>query len=834
MGFQGESIQPDARLRHRLFLSRALVKKNVPWHRRLMPIQVRTIASSRNSIEKYSLSSTRGSPEIARPTYVTSHCASKTALLRRLDCRAHGSHSHHHSHDHDHSCCSSSLDYTSDEDGADETPDDVTDLIRFLKKVFRWTGLQQLGWYLEQSRFSSFMKITCFVAAAVLHWYASHSMNILGGENARVMLATKVSMACTAMVYVFAGLPALLSLILDVASLKIDTHVLMNLAVIGTLVAGLPLEGALLLVLFQTSHAVEHMLTDKARGSLKALFESVPDHADLIRLNSDGDPDMSSLRHVRASDVAVGEILLVKPGCQVPLDGTIVHGQALVSAEHITGESVPALKRQGDVLPAGSLCHDGALCVQTTRTSEDSTPARIAQLARDAQAKRPKLRTFLDVFGGLYSKSVIVGAMLSFIVMVALGVPIVGMGTSKGALYRAMGFLTVASPCALVLVPMAYVSAIATLASRGILLKGGRVLDAVRFCRIIAMDKTGTLTTGSLQVQHVLPIPCDTEDQAIISLRDVRSVAKSLSIRSSHPVSNAVISDAALHGLADVDLPVSEFNLVPGGGVTGTVVLESGTSYNAIFGSLEFASGSIHVELMEKLKELMSQMGIKNAILSVLVLKHETSGRLQSVTAFVCEDSIRDASLAAVQSLRHGTWAGAPKKAECKIVMVTGDNEASASKIADTLGISEVYSSLSPEEKLNVVKTLSKESGTSDSKKSSVMMIGDGLNDAAALAAARVGVALASPTTAAASLASDVVIMNDSAGISSIPILLRVAQLTHRIIVQNVLLAAGSIVVLALPTVLGFIPLWLAVMFHEGSTLLVALNSLRILRLSLS
>eukprot|EP00889_Picochlorum_renovo_P000499 jgi/Picre1/27529/NNA_000496.t1 len=355
---------------------------------------------------------------------------------------------------------------------------------------------------------------------------ASHNTKILGDvavENAKVMLAKKVSMACTAMVYIFAGLPA---------------------SVIGTLVAGLPLEGALLLVLFQTSHAVEHMLTDKARGSLKALFESVPDHADLILLNSNGDPDMSSLRHVRARDVAVGEVLLVKPGCQVPLDGTIVHGQALVSAEHITGESVPTLKRQGDVLPAGSLCHDGALCVQTTRTSEDSTPARIAQLAVMPKQKGPNF---------------------------------------------------------------------------------------------------------------------------------------------------------------------------------------------------------------------------------------------------------------ALQSLRHGTWDGAPKKSECKIVMVTGDNEASASKIADALGISEVYSGLTPEEKLKIVKTLSKEANNGDSKKSSVMMIGDGLNDAAALAAARVGVAIASPTTAAASLASDVVIMNDSSGVSSIPVLLRVSQLTHRIIVQNVLLAAGSILVLALP-----------------------------------
>lgn len=754
------------------------------------------------------------------------HPLSGNARQRRrgLYCRAHGKHSHDHDHSsgHDHSCCSSSLDFSEEEC---TIPSTVVDR---LKHVMRSSGLQQLGSYLEQSRSSSVAKIVFFVAAALFQWQS----NMVNIEVSRLMFFKKAAAACTIVVYVLAGIPASLSLLLDVVALRIDTHVLMNLAVIGTLLAGLPLEGALLLVLFQTSHAVEHMLTEKAQGSLKTLFDSVPDHADVIEMNNQGEPDMTSIVHIEAQDVAIGQVVLVKPGCQVPLDGKIIHGQALVSAEHITGESVPVLKRPGNEVPAGSLCHDGALCVKVTQVSEESTPAKIARLARNAQAKRPKLRTFLDVFGETYSKIVITATIASFIVMVACGVPIVGQGATKGALYRAMGLLTVASPCALVMVPMAYVSAIAALASRGILLKGGRVLDAARVCRTIAMDKTGTLTTGSLEVKSILPVQLN--DEHAVSADEPLKIAKSLSLRSSHPVSSAIIAASKRTREAEVDLPVKDFNLVPGGGVNGTVTTESGNVFKAAFGSLDFVSSICDDESLIKIKDTVENEGSADVILSILVLTDSSS--VVSATAFLCEDTIRDASFVAVQDLLRGTWGHQHKKKSaadvCDVVMVTGDNEASARRVANKLGISNVHSALTPEEKLTLIKSLGENSKLKTNlNKSSVMMVGDGLNDAAALAAARVGVAIASPAKAA-SLASDVVVMNDSSGVSAIPVILRVARITHQIIVQNIFLSAGSIAALALPTVLGFIPLWLAVMFHEGSTLLVALNSLRILRLS--
>ena len=722
-------------------------------------------------------------------------------------------------------------------------------LLTWLRQVLRVTGLQRIGRWLEQSRVSSVAKISFFVAATVLSVYHSRALGLSSQSLAAIKSASDV---CTFMVYVFAGLPAAMGLLLDIVALHIDTHVLMNLAVVGTLVAGLPLEGALLLVLFQTSHAVEHMLTEKAQGSLKTLFDSIPDHADVIELKEDGTPDLSAMNHVECKDVRVGEVVLVKPGCQVPLDGVVAHGQALVSAEHITGESIPVLKRPGSAVPAGSLCHDGALCVRVTERAEESTPAKIAQLARNAQAKRPKLRTFLDLFGETYSKLVISATVASFVVMVACGVPVVGSGITKGALYRAMGLLTVASPCALVMVPMAYVSAIAALASRGILLKGGRVLDAARLCRTIAMDKTGTLTTGSLSVRHVISLDENGESsETVEATRTSMAIAKALSVRSSHPVSTAIIAEASKRGGNDADLLVTNFTLVPGGGVSGQVTLPTSFGANggtrggsetvdASFGSLEFISKLLPPAFMERIRSTVASKGSigSNGILSVMVVTNPSSGRVQSISIFLCEDTLRDASHAAVQQLQSGAWDGSrsprPHHA-CDVVMVTGDNEASASRIADKVGIApnRVFAGLTPEDKLKVVKQLGEDTkriSGNKSNKSLVMMVGDGLNDAAALAAARVGIAIASPTMAA-SLASDVVVVNDASGVSTIPLLLRVAQKTHQIIVQNILLAAGSIAVLALPTVLGFVPLWLAVMFHEGSTLLVALNSLRILKI---
>jgi heavy metal translocating P-type ATPase len=682
-------------------------------------------------------------------------------------------------------------------------------------------------------------------------------------------------MAATAGVFFFAGAPAAVNLALDLSALRIDTHVLMNLAVIGTLVTGFPLEGALLLVLFQTSHAVEHLLTAKAQGNLQALYDAIPDHADIVQLDAVGAPLIESAQRVIATQVALGDIMLVKPGTQVPLDGNIVYGRALVSVEHITGESLPSLKKPGEDIPAGALCHDGILAIKALRTAEDSTPARIARLARDAQAQRPQLRTWLDHFGEIYSKLVITATVVSFGIMVATGVPILGsIGAERGSLYRSMGLLTVASPCALVMVPLAYVSAIAAVASRGILLKGGRVLDALDRCRTVGVDKTGTLTTGRLAVTSMKRIELngvDNQEENRESQSTALEIAAALSLRSSHPVSDAVVEESVRKKVNPGSIQVSDFRLVAGGGVTAIikdVQEERQTECEAYFGSIDYISSQLSSQQREELRNGFIAGSATNgssnenskgiSTVSILVLKDINNSKANnSVWVFTLEDTLRSVSVAAVSALQKGSWGGpesdatpaVPSRA-CHVVMLTGDNEASAARIAGKLGIDHVLFGLNPEDKLREIETLrttrSWESGVGNSdknkrtdstiripnKRSGVVMVGDGLNDAAALAAADVGIAIASNTTAAATLAADVVVINEGVGMAAVPLLLRVARATRYVIAQNLFLAFGSIVVLAGPTVLGFMPLWLAVMLHEGSTLLVALNSLRLLRFS--
>jgi len=518
---------------------------------------------------------------------------------------------------------------------------------------------------------------------------------------------------------------------------------------------------------------------------------------------------------------------------QVPLDGVIVHGRALVSAEHITGESLPSLRRSGDEVPAGALCHDGVLAIKALREARNSTPARIAQLARDAQAQRPQLRTWLDTFGEIYSKAVIVGTAVALCAMLAAGVPFGGAGAERGALYRAMSLLTVASPCALVMVPLAYVSAIAAAASRGVLLKGGRVLDALYGCRVIAVDKTGTLTTGRLALRSCILVAGADGGSSTTARRDALAVAAALSLRSSHPVSDAVVQAGDAEGVNAGAVGVADFVLVPGGGVSGTASLGNrAPDLEAEFGSIDFIAESLTPQERSDVEAYRKQSGA-NSIMSVLLLKPASSangngsGSERSVWALSFADTLQGVSVGAVEALQEGSWAGGGPAVSHRrdVVMLTGDNTASAAQVAGQLGIHKVFAGLSPEEKLQHVASLR-------APRRGVMMVGDGLNDAAALAAADVGVAIASPMTAAATLASDAVLMRGAAGIAAVPLLLRIARATRHVIRQNLVLAAGSIVALALPAVLGFIPLWVAVMLHEGSTLLVALNSLRLLRFS--
>jgi len=809
-----------------------------------------------------------------KPTTLKSRVTTSRTL--GLYCIAHGDHGDHKSHRHNHShksCCGSHGDSDTHHRHHNETSTNIVHTV--LNKVFTTTGISKLAAWLEDSIPSTIAKIFFLTIAAITAYIATTTTTTsstsaiitanVHNNNFLVANAGLISKITASIVYFFAGIPAAIDLLYDVSSAKVDTHVLMNLAVVGSLVTGHPLEGALLLVLFQTSHVVEHVLTAKAQGSLTALYDTAPQHATIVSLDSaQQQPDMSSTKQYKVDQVQVGDLMLVKAGEIIPLDGVIVTGRALISSEHITGESIPVLRKPGDELAAGSLNRDGLLVIKAVRPAEDSTPARIAELALQAQADRPQLKSFLDTFGERYSKAVIVATLCSLAVMLSMGVPFLSSASERGALYRAMGLLTVASPCALVMTPLTYVSAIAAMAGRGVVLRGGRVLDALASVRSVAFDKTGTLTSGTLVCSSMGSLGGG--EASGRRRRAAVAAAAALSLRSSHPVADAVVLLASQQGIDLNSVGVDGFRLVAGGGVEAEALtlppLEAfasvlgsesydslsasqddnssncNTAVTAMFGSVEYVRPKLRTDEAAALDKMLTKVKRNTGAISVLVLEGH---REHSVWTFSFEDSVRDQSAAAVKQLQTGSWLSLSsynkKKSsnrrwrrsssynvadQIDVIMLTGDNEVSAQRVADRLGITSVHSSLTPEQKVDYIQNLRNKGG--------VVMVGDGLNDAAALATATVGVAIASTGSAAASLAADAIVMNAS-GIAAVPLLLHMARVTQRVVRQNLALAIGSIAVLVLPTVLGFVPLWLAVAAHEGSTLAVALNSLRLLRM---
>lgn len=577
-------------------------------------------------------------------------------------------------------------------------------------------------------------------------------------------------------VYFLAGTPALINSLHDLSNFEINIDVLMTLAAFLSVIIGSELEGALLLVLFELSASMENMVTQKTRSSILGLHKLSPRVACVI--GEDG-----IIYEKAIGEIAIGTRVLVKAGEIVPLDGEVVEGRSYVNLVHLTGESQPMAKTIGDDVPAGAGNLDGTLTIRVMRTSADSTVSRIIRLITAAQDAKPKVEQFLDRFGKYYASTII---LLSLGFAIALPVfwnlPYLG---PEGGIYRALAFLIAASPCALILAtPTAYLSAISSCARRGILPKGGITLDAVATCTTIALDKTGTLTTGKLTctgVQHLSGPPLDSKDSNLAI-----AIAASLERHAVHPIAEALTDYAKSKNIQT--LPVENFRSIAGYGLEGIVA-----SHPAIIGQREFIQEKSQATLpaAEKMATYLYVQG--------------------SLFVFHFTDTLRAEAEQVVAEL---------KKQNLRVIMLTGDHASSAQSVAQGLKIDEVFADLRPEDKLLKVTELVQQSP--------LMMVGDGINDAPALARATVGISMGKIGSATAVDASDIIFINDD--IALLDWLYKKARQTQRVLRENIALALGVILFATTPALLGWVPLWIAVILHEGGTVLVGLNSLRLLK----
>ncbi|XP_073010242.1 probable cadmium/zinc-transporting ATPase HMA1, chloroplastic isoform X3 [Typha latifolia] len=519
----------------------------------------------------------------------------------------------------------------------------------------------------------------------------------------------------------------------------------------------------------------------------------------------------------------------------VPVDGEVFQGSSTVTIEHLTGETKPLERKVGDTIPGGARNLEGMMIIKVTKSWEHSTLNKIVQLAEEGQLNKPKLQRWLDEFGEYYGRAVVaISLVIALLGPFLFKWPFIGNSVSRGSVYRALGLMVAASPCALAVAPLAYATAISACANKGVLLKGGNVLDALAACQSIAFDKTGTLTTGKLMCKAIEPIHGHSEmesrsEDASCCVpnceREALAVAAAMEKGTTHPIGRAVLD----HTLGKVlpEVAVESFECLPGRGLVATLARKPGNGdnepLNASLGSVEY--------IVSLCKSNDDSERIKNAVKASAYGPNFIQAALcvnRKVTLFHFEDEPRPCIAEVISILRD--------KAKLHIMMLTGDHESSAWRVAKAVGINEVHCSLKPEDKLNQVKTASRDTGRG------LIMVGDGINDAPALAASTVGIVLAQRASATAIAVADVLLLQDN--ISAVPFCIAKARQTTTLVKQSVALALSCILFAALSSVLGCVPLWLTVCFqlyyyllemilyvllHEGGTLLVCLNSIRAL-----
>ena len=559
---------------------------------------------------------------------------------------------------------------------------------------------------------------------------------------------------------------------------NLNINALMSIAVTGALALGQWPEAAMVMVLFTIAELIEAKSLDRARHAIAGLVQLTPETASVQQ------PD-GSWQLTEAQAITVGNLVRIKPGERIGLDGEIVHGRSSVNQAPITGESLPVDKVEGDAVFAGTINQSGSFDYRVTAAANNTTLARIIHAVEEAQGAKAPTQRFVDQFARVYTPIVFALALL-----VAVVPPLLMDGSWHDWIYKALVLLVIACPCALVIsTPVTIVSGLAAAARRGILIKGGVYLEEGRKLVWLALDKTGTITHGK-------PVQTDFELCAGVDAATCRRLAASLAGRSDHPVSQAVAQAADHDGIGRET--VEAFEALPGRGVRGVI---GGQAYSLGNHRLAHELGLCSSALEARLD------GLERQGKTVVVLIDDR----QVLALFAVADTVKESSRAAIAELHQ---------LGVRTVMLTGDNTHTAEAIASEVGIDQARGNQLPEDKLQAIESLEADGV--------VGMVGDGINDAPALARAGIGFAMGAMGTDTAIETADVALMDDD--LRKIPHFIRLSRATHAVLVQNIVLALGIKAMFLVLTLMGLGTMWMAVFADVGASLLVVGNGLRLLR----
>mgnify|MGYP001816885288 CR=1 FL=1 len=582
---------------------------------------------------------------------------------------------------------------------------------------------------------------------------------------------------------------------------SLDMNALMTIAAIGAIFVGEWAEGAVAMFLFSLGNTLESYTMDRARNAIRGLMDLSPRRATLIR----GDHE----EEVRVEDLGIDDHILVRPGERIPMDGLVLGGESAVDQAPITGESVPVEKAPGQEVFAGTVNGQGALTVRVSRLAADTTIARIIQMVEEAQAQKAPSQRFVDRFARVYTPSVIAIAAA-----VALLPPMAGWlagADTFGSLfgewfYRALVLLVIACPCALVIsTPVSIVSAIASAARNGVLIKGGAHLEALGSLKVLAFDKTGTLTAGQ---PRVIDVRCLDHQEGTPwiecpACRQMMAEAAAVERRSEHPLARAVVREAEAQGLASKVPAAQAVEALTGRGVRGQV-----NGHNLTLGTHRYMHESDPDLVEGPLCDAVD--AAQEAGQTVMVVRDDCCG-IRGYIALA--DTLRPGV--------PGVMATLDRIGIEHTVMLTGDNRATAEAVAAAAGVDKVQADLLPDQKVTAIETLLDEY-------EAVAMVGDGVNDAPALARATVGIAMGAAGTDTALETADVALMADDLG--KLPFAVRLSRRARSTIIQNIVLSLGIKAVFLALALTGTATLWMAVFADVGASLLVTLNGMRLLR----